>query len=208
MKFSKSSLILLTLGVMIIGAIMAGMIWSQQAQQKKNLEKSLSEAQIKLSQIKIDDLMIKNAQLTQDKTLYTAKIGAAKDQLTAPFDNIAALDILLESAQEFDLRVLNINSNSKSTNTLAGNKFSVLPFTLQVEGNISKIAGFVSNIKEIFPTSVVETYQLNITPPLPTPTPTPNTAPTTTPAPTPSIVATPTPSATIVLPVNDTISAP
>ena len=188
MKFSKSSWILLVLGVVVIGAIMVGMVLSQQAQQQRDLEKQLIESQKKLAQIKIDDLTASKDQLTQDKELYTTQIADAKAKLAAPIDNISATDVILKSAHEFEIRIVNINSGGKSNNTLADNKFTALPFTVQVEGNIANIAGFVSNIKTLFPTSVVETYQFAIG--IPTPTPdqpaeTPVEAPEITPTPTP-----------------------
>jgi Tfp pilus assembly protein PilO len=187
LKFSKSSWILLTLGIAVIGVILAGMVWTQQAQQKQDLEKKLSEAQTKLAQVKFDELTARQTQLLEDKKTYTKEITAAKDQLTAPIDNISALDTILKSAGEFNITIVSINSNSKSMETFTGNSFSALPFSLQVKGNINDLADFVSNIKTLFPTSVVQTYQFAISTPTPTAATTPAPSPTS-PVPTPVIV--------------------
>jgi hypothetical protein len=160
------------MGVAIIGAILAGMVRTQQAQQQQNLEKQLFEAQKKLGLIKVDDLTSQKNQLIQTKELYTTQIAAAKTKLAAPIDNIAAIDVILNSAHEYDLIISNINSNGKSNTTFAGNKFTALPFTFQVEGSTANIASFVSNINNLFPTSIVETYQLNIDIPTPAASPT------------------------------------
>jgi len=37
-----------------------------------------------------------------------------------------------------------------------------MPFNLQVQGDISNIADFVTNIKIVFPTSVVDAYQFTM----------------------------------------------
>ncbi len=147
---------------MVIGVLAAAGARTQQIQQQQVLEKSLVAAQKKLTLIKLDELIDQKDQLTDNKTLYTAQIAAARSKLTAPIDNIAATDVILKSAHDFGIKIATISSNGKSDNTMAGNKFTRLPFTLQVEGSLNGIAGFVSNVKTLFPTSVVETYQFGI----------------------------------------------
>jgi hypothetical protein len=162
MKFSKSSWIILVLVAMVIGVISIAGARTQQIQQQQSLEKSLVAAQKKLTLIKLDELTAQKDQLIDNQTLYTAQIAAARSKLTAPIDNIAATDIILKSAHDFNLRIVNISSGGISDNTMAGNKFTKLPFSLQVEGSLNNIAGFVSNVKILFPTSMVETYQFDI----------------------------------------------
>lgn len=169
MKFSKSSWILLALGAVVIIAFVSGMYLSQQAQQQENLGKQLFETQKKLGLVKIDDLTSQKDQLTQDKIQYTAQIAADKAQLSASLDDIAATDMILKSAHQFDIQITSINSNGKSDNTLAGNKFTVLPFSIQAEGSTKNITEFVSNLKTVFPTSMVEVCQLSLGIPAPTP---------------------------------------
>lgn len=186
------------MGIVVLGAFLAGMVRTQQAQQQQNLEKTIFAAQQKLALTKIDDLTLKRDRLTQEKELYTVQIADAKAKLAAPIDNIAGTESILNSAHEFDLKIVNINSGGKTNITYSGNKFTALSYNLQVEGNINNVAGFVSNIKIIFPTSLVETYQFAINTPTPTPTTTPTAIPTSTPNPSIS----PTPSPTYILPIN------
>jgi hypothetical protein len=168
-KFGKSSRIFLVLGVVVIGAIMVYLICSQQVQQRKDLETQVIAAQKKLAQLKIDDLIARKDQLLQNKELYSTQIAAAQAKLAAPIDNITATDKILESAHTFNLKIASINCGGKSNNTFAGNKFIVLPFTLEIEGTIVNMAAFVSNIKTLFPTALVETYRFAIGTPTPTP---------------------------------------
>ena len=220
MKFSKSKLILAILGVVVIGAVIVGMVQSQQSQKQQELKTALLLAQKKLAQIEIDELTLQQEQIAREKELYTTKIAYARSKLAAPIDSIAATDTILQSAHDFDLRIVNINCSGNSNKTLANNKFTVLPFNVQVEGPTDNIAAFVSNIKTLFPTSVVETYQFNIGPSTQAPSPssqvnssadgsTPPTGPTPnqpaeTPAATPEIVFTPI--TTTLLP-TDTMAA-
>jgi hypothetical protein len=160
---------MLVIGVAVIGAILVGMVRSQQVQQQQELEKKLGEAQQKLALVKVDDLIIQKDQLTQNKTQLTAQIADAKAKLAAPIDNIAATDVLLKTAHDYDVKIVNINSGGKTNSILAGNKFYALSFNLQLEGDLADIAAYVSNLKTLFPTSIVETYKLNIIVPTPTP---------------------------------------
>ncbi len=152
---------------------MVFMICSQQVQQREDLETQITAAQKKLAQLKIDDLVTQKDQLLQNKELYSAQIATAQAALAAPIDNITATDKILESAHTFNLRIVNINCRGKSNSTFAGNKFFILPFTLQIEGTVVNIAAFVNNIKILFPTALVETYQFAIDTPKPTPASTP-----------------------------------
>jgi hypothetical protein len=161
-KFSKSSLIILIVGVVALGAIIFGMVSTQQAQQRSELEKKLIEAQLKLATIKTEDLAIQKELLTADRDEYTTRIAVAKHKLTDPIDDIAATDEILKSSHEYEVDIIHLNCGGMAINTLEGNTFTALPFNIQAEGKLTNISAFIRNLKVVFPTSTIQSYQLGI----------------------------------------------
>jgi Tfp pilus assembly protein PilO len=150
------------MAVIVIGAIWAGMTLTQQARQQEELKRNILLVQQKTAQIKIDDLTSKHNQLIMDKAQYTAQIIETEAKLSAFFDDISATDAILDSAHSYNLTIFELTSSGEANSSMAGNKFIVLPLNYHVKGNLANIAGFVSNIKTLFPTSVVQLYDFKI----------------------------------------------
>jgi hypothetical protein len=161
-KLKQSTWIILVIGIIIIGAIWAGMILSQQAQQRRELEKNLVLVQQRIAQLKIDDLTRQKDQLILDKEVYTTQIIDTKAKLSSPFDSIAATGAIIESAHAHNLTILRLTSSGNDLGTMAGNIFTILPLDYQVAGSLTNMASFVSDIKTLFPTSVVQLYEFKI----------------------------------------------
>jgi Tfp pilus assembly protein PilO len=162
MKIRPSKWILLILLVVVIGAIWAGMVLTQQASQQQELKRNLLLVQQKTAQIKLDDLTSKNELLITEKTQYTGQIIETETRLSTSFDDISATDAILESAHAHNLTIFELTSSGESNGSMVGNKFVVLPLNYHVKGKLADMADFVSNIKNLFPTGVVQSYEFTI----------------------------------------------
>jgi hypothetical protein len=161
-KLTQSKWILLILAVIVIGAIWAGMVLTQQSRQQQELQRNILLAQQKTAQIKIDDLVSKNDQLMMDKALYTAQIVETHSKLSTSFDDISATEAILESAHFYNLTIFELTSSGEANGSMSGNKFIVLPLNYHVAGELADIASFISDIKTLFPTGMIELYDLKI----------------------------------------------
>jgi type II secretory pathway pseudopilin PulG len=159
-KFSKSSWIILALGIVLIAGITLGMSRSRQAEQQKQLTEQLAQAKQKLALVNIDELAGQKDRLTQQVGQYNAQTDSAKQNLFAAEDNIQATDIILESAKSFQVAVASITSPGSTIGELAGNQCRILPLTIQLNGDISYMADFICNLSQIFPTSIVQEVRL------------------------------------------------
>ncbi len=148
--------------VVVIGAIWAGMVLTQQTRQQQELKRNLLLVQQKTAQIKLDDLTSKNELLIAEKAQYTGQIIETEIKLSTSLDDISATDAILESAHAHNLTIFDLTSSGEANGSMAGNKFTVLPLDYHVKGKLANIASFVSDIKNLFPTSVVQFYDFTI----------------------------------------------
>jgi Tfp pilus assembly protein PilO len=181
MKLKQLRWLLLILAVVVIGAIWIGLVLTQQAGQQQELKRNILLVQQRISQIKIDELTSKQTQLTQDKGQYTTQVVDAKARLSTSLDDISATDTILKSAHAYNLTIFQLASSGETNGSMAGNQFVTLPLNYRVSGSLTNLADFVSNIKTLFPTSVVQQYDFitgnsnssntsdNTTSPVPTP---------------------------------------
>lgn len=162
MKIRQSKLLLLMLLVIVIGAIWAGMVLTRQARQQQDLKRNLLLVQQKTAQIKLDNLTSRNELLIAEKAQYLGQIIVTETRLSTSFDDISATDAILESAHTHNLTIFELTSRGEANGSMVGNKFVVLPLNYHVKGKLANIANFVSNIKNLFPTGVVQSYELTI----------------------------------------------
>ena len=161
MKLSKSSWIILALGIVLIAGISLGMSRSQQAEQQKQLTEKLAQAKAKLATINIDELTGQKNRLTQQVEQYSTQTESVKQNLFAAEDDIEATDIILESARSFQVEVVTITSPGVAFGELQGTRCRILPMKIQLNGDIDKLADFIYNLSQIFPTSIIQEVRLN-----------------------------------------------
>jgi hypothetical protein len=159
-KLSKSSWLVLASGIVLIAGISLGMSRSQQAEQQQQLTNKLAQAKEKLATVQIDEVAAQKNQLAQQIEQYSAQTDSAKQKLFAPEDDIKATDVILAAAKSFQVEVVSITSPGATIGELTGTECRVLPMTIQLSGNTEYLAGFISNLSQIFPTSVVQVMQI------------------------------------------------
>jgi hypothetical protein len=191
MKLTKTSWIILIIGVLVIAAGCLGWIYSQQLDRQKQLDTQFSAAQKKLALIKLDDLNSQKEQFNQQIQQINALMAENKDRLQAPGNSIDTTNAILEDAKSHRIDILSMTSPGRGGEQLAGTEMDTLAIDIQFTGNINDIVNFAISLNEKFPTSIENLVQMDRIPP--TPTPTPTETPTPTPNPTPTTLITPVP---------------
>jgi Tfp pilus assembly protein PilO len=182
-KLSKTSLIFIVVGVVLIAGISLGLIISQQADQHKNLESRVAQANQKLALIKTDDLAAQKVQLSRQIEEYNTRIGSSAGQLSAPDDNIDTTYFILQVAHMVNVDITKISSAGQSEGELLGTACNILPMSLEVWGDIQSIANFVNDLSQKFPTSIANKVDIKSSVQQPEPTPEPTDTPVPSPAP-------------------------
>jgi hypothetical protein len=189
MKLTKTSWIILIVGVLAIAAGCLGWIYSQQLDKQKQIDTQLSAAQKKLALIKLDELNSQQEQLNQQIEQLNALLAEKKARLQATGNSIDTTNAILEDAKSHRIDIQSLTSPGRGGEQLAGTDMDTLAIDLQFTGNINDIVNFAISLNEKYPTSIENLVQMNRVEPSPTPTPTA----TPTPNPTPTTLITPVP---------------
>jgi hypothetical protein len=189
MKLTKTSWIVLIVGVLVIAAGCLGWIYSQQLDRQKQLDIQFSAAQKKLALINLDDLNSQKEQINQQIAQLNALLAEKKARLQAPENSINTTNAILEDAKSHRIDIQSITSPGQSGEQLAGTDMDTLAIDIRFTGNINDIVNFAISLNEKFPTSIENLVQMDRVEPSPTPTPTE----TPTPNPTPTTLITPVP---------------
>jgi hypothetical protein len=189
MKLTKTSWIILIVGVLAIAAGSLGWIFSQQTDRQKQIDTQLNAAQKKLALINLDDLNGQQEQLNQQIEQLNALMAEKKARLQASVNSIDTTNAILEDAKSHRIDIQSMTSPGRGGEQLAGTNMNTLAIDIQFTGNINDIVNFAISLNEKFPTSIENVVQMNRVEPSPTPTPTE----TPTPNPTPTTLITPVP---------------
>jgi hypothetical protein len=178
-KISKTSLIFLVVGILIISAVSLGFLSAQQNKEMREMQTKLDQAKMKLASFNDDDLPVKKDQVNQQIQRYNSQIADAKMNLVYSQDNIDTTNIILEDAKGYGVTIDQITSPGSGAEVIAATNCDTLSFNIQASGDVNSLAAFASSLSEKFPTSIVKVVQIEIPPPTPAPiaSPTPSGTP-------------------------------
>ena len=162
MKLGKTSWLLLSIGVFIIPLASLGTIHSQQVHQQNQLKEELASAELKLKGFQLEQLPYQQEELETRLSQTISQSEAAKSMLSPPIDNIAISSIVFDIAEAYGVAVIEIVSSGLTSDNLEGIPFSVLSFTVMVEGGIPGLVSFITRLNSDFTTGVVKLVKIGI----------------------------------------------
>jgi hypothetical protein len=175
-KITKRSWIFIVIGIMVIAGACVGLIRSQQTDQQTQLHGKLELAQKKLAAINLDELTAEKKRLSLEIEGYQARTATAKNLLIFPEDNISVSGIILKTAGDCEVNIVNIGSPGRVKAVLSGTPCFSLPFNIEVAGNFSNISDLLVALSREFPTGLVSMVQASSAAPAPAPAPSPEEA--------------------------------
>lgn len=162
MKLSKTSWLILTVGIAIITFASLGIAHSQQVHEQNQLNEELSLAERRLNGLQFEELSSQQAELEKQLSQTVSQLGAAKARLSQPAESIAASDALFDIAETCGVEVIEISSSGLSSGDLEGITCSVLPLTARVEGDVPNLISFVIKLNSDFMTGVVKSVDISV----------------------------------------------
>jgi hypothetical protein len=162
MRLSKTSWLLLAVGIVVIMLGSLGMAYREQVDSQQQLEQDLSLAEMKLSLFSFGNLYAQQEEL--EGRLAEAKINlkSAKAKLYRPTTSIAASSILYNVASDCKVEILEVSSPGLGGGNMEGVTCSVLTFTAKVEGDLPDLLKFASDLTSKFPTGLIQSVQIDI----------------------------------------------
>jgi len=162
LKLSKKIWLVIAIGIFIIAAIGLGMVRSQQVDEQNQLNEELALVQSRLTRVQLQKLPSQQVELEEQLSQATSQFEAVKAILSQPVGSVAASSILFDIAEAHGVEVTEMTSSGLASKVLEGVTCSVIPLTARIEGDVSNLVSFVTELNNHFTTGVVKSITITI----------------------------------------------
>ncbi|MFC1870371.1 hypothetical protein ACFLYE_03785 [Chloroflexota bacterium] len=161
-KLSKTSWLLLLVGVFTIAFAGLGLVYSKQSSEQGNLTQELSQAQLILAKSSPTDFSTQRNELENKIAQAQSEMEEVKATLSFLEESIEASDSIFAIAETCSVSVAEVRTSAPSGTDIKGVGYFIIPLTVRLEGDIPNILQFVLNWTESHPTGEVKSVQLSI----------------------------------------------
>ncbi len=162
MKLTKTSWLILTLGILVITFASLGAARSQKLNEGQQLSEDLAMAEMRLSKFDLKQLYSQQKGLEEQINQTTSQLEIAKASLSQPNDSITISDAVFRIAEACGVEVIEISSSSLTQGKLDKVGGPVLPLNTLVRGNVPNLIDFVIRLNKDLPTGVVKSAQITV----------------------------------------------
>jgi len=162
LKLTKTSWLIITIGLFVIVLAGLGAVRSQQVHQLDQLKDELALAQLKLKGFQFEKLTFRQKELEQQLSETASQSEAAKTTLSQPVKSITISDTLFDIAETNSVNVTEIKSSGLAESNLEGVPCSALSLNAQVEGEMDNLISFITMLNNDFAAGAVKSVDINI----------------------------------------------
>ena len=162
MKLSKTSWLLLTIGIFTMTLASLGAVRYQQVNQQNQLNEQLTLSEAKLVGFQLEQLSSQKGELEKQLSQATSQLETSKAMLSQSIGSVATSGILFDTAEAYGVEVIELSSAGLVSEELEGVPCSVLSLTAVVEGDISDLIDFITELNDDFTTGVVQSVEISI----------------------------------------------
>jgi len=162
LKLTKTSWVLLAIGVFVITFASLGVFRFQQVRQQNQLDEEFALAQLNLKQVRLEQLSSRQAELEKQLSQATLQFEAVKAILSRPIGSITISDILFDIAEVNSVEVTKISSSGLASEELEGVPCLALRLTTRVEGELPDLVSFITMLNGDLATGVVKSVEISI----------------------------------------------
>jgi hypothetical protein len=162
LKLSKTSWILLAVGVFIIMFVGLGAVGFKQANQQDQLNEELTLAQLELQRIQLEQLAGQQEVLGNQLSQTLSQLETAKVKLSPPAVGITSGDILFDVAAAHGVTITEIKSSILASDELEGITCSVLSLMARAEGDVPDLIDFIIELNGDLPIGVIKSVAIGI----------------------------------------------
>ena len=163
MKLSKTSWIIITIGIVVVAFGSLGLARHQQVLEQTQLRDELSVTTTRLQKTQIKPLQSQHSELQEQFDQALSQLETAKDELRQPIESIGVTDSIFDIAEACDIEITRINSSTLGSDKLEGISYAVIRLTITVEGDVPDFISFVTKLNNDFGTGIASSVQMGIT---------------------------------------------
>jgi len=164
LKLSKTSWVILLVGIFVVIVAGLGLTRSQQFQEQGQLNDELSIAEKRLSNLQVKQLHQQQEELQGRLDASMVQLTAANDRLRQSVESIDVTDEFFAIAQYCGVQVDSISSSEIKSGELEDVVCSMITVNAVVAGEVSNLISFVTWLNHDFTTGVVQSAQITIPP--------------------------------------------
>jgi len=162
MKLSKTSYMVIVLGVVASVFAVLWVMRGKQIQERERLNDELSVATMILDKVKSEEGLSQQEGLEKQISQVLSQLETAKATLSQSVNSIAVSGTLFNTAGAAGVEITNLSSSSYSTGDWQGVTFSVLPVTVTVEGDVPGILSFIGSLNRDLNAAVIRSAVITI----------------------------------------------
>ena len=162
MKLSKTTWLVIAIGIFVVALISLNMVRSQQVDEQNELKEKLAQTQSDLERVQPEKLSSQQAELEKQLSEATSQFETVNATLSQPAGSIAVTSILFDIAKAHDLEVTEMTSLGPASDNLEGVTLSVLLLTAKVEGDVPNLVSLVTELNSSLTTGVVKSITITI----------------------------------------------
>ena len=156
MKFSKRSLLLISIFVFFILVYFLNSIHSQRIDERNTLNDKLTLTQSKVRAIPLDALSRQNTELQQQLAQTTSQLNAARTTLSQSINKTFVVDTLLSTAKAYNLEITEMTLSGLTDASLDKLPTSAVFLTVTLEGEVVNLVGFSTKLNTLFNTGAIQ----------------------------------------------------
>ena len=162
LKLTKTSWLIIIIGVFIIFLAGLGVIRSQQVNEQNELNEKLAVVQARLTGIQLERLSHRQEELEQQLSETTSQSKTGRAILSQPIGSISISDIVFDIAEANNVEITEISSSGMARKELEGVSCLTLPLTTKVEGEVTDLVSFITQLNEDLATGAVQSLTISI----------------------------------------------
>lgn len=173
MKFSKRSLILISVSIFLVAGLVLSStryrqvgervlvfildtVRSRQLEERNELNEKLTFTQSRVKAIQPELLATRKAELEQQLNQATAQLDTVGAIISQPINKTATIAVLFTTAKAYNLEITKMSLSGLSDTSLEKIPASAVLLTVTVEGNMLNIVGFITRLNTLFTNGAVE----------------------------------------------------
>ncbi|MBM4432709.1 MAG: hypothetical protein FJ025_01750 [Chloroflexi bacterium] len=162
MKLSKTSWIILTVGMCLIAFSSVGAARAQRLEEQTQLREELSVAELRLSKLSTQELSDQQEKLKNELSQTIAQLENVKAEFSQLTDSINASDRLFEIAGTCGVEITEIISPILTTERLEEISYSALPINVKAEGQVTCLISFINELSNNLGVGSVKSAEINV----------------------------------------------
>jgi hypothetical protein len=164
LKLSKTSWLILAVGLFVVVAAGLGITRSQQAQEQGRLSEELELSQKSLAAIQVTGLQSQLDALQQSADEAQLKLDEAQSELDQTVVSVDVTEEFFSIASYCGVKVINLNTSPIVPNLFEGIGLATTSLNAMVEGQLSALIDFIEALNSDFTTGLIKATQIDIPP--------------------------------------------